>query len=380
MTSKYGFSVVAPISVMTPSSTPGSSASCWDLLKRWISSRKRIVRRPVAPSRSRARASTSRTCATVAETAESSSNAAPVASRDDPRERGLAAPGRAVEDRRARPGPPRSRAAAPSPRRGRAAVRRTRRATAAACRSASGATAGAARWPHRRRGRSSQRSMLRSPWRPRLTRTSPSRSCPARASRTTSATCAPTSCCAAEAAGRAGARDELLFQTVHQSSELWLKLAPPRSRAATEHCSTRASSPPRCACSGARSLCLQIRHARSSTCSSRCRRGSTRPSRRVLGHGSGFDSPGFARCAPASRRRSARRSMPRVRRRPALDLVEVYVQGRRTRSSSARRGAASSGTSGSRRCGDPPLQGRRARSSATGRRHAGRRRSRCSGR
>ena len=79
MTSKYGFSVVAPISVITPSSTAGSNASCCALLKRWISSRNRIVRWPCAPSRSRAPAITARTCATVAETAESSSNAAPVA-------------------------------------------------------------------------------------------------------------------------------------------------------------------------------------------------------------------------------------------------------------------------------------------------------------
>ena len=46
LTSKYGFSVVAPISITRPSSTAGSSASCWALLKRWISSRKKIVRRP----------------------------------------------------------------------------------------------------------------------------------------------------------------------------------------------------------------------------------------------------------------------------------------------------------------------------------------------
>ena len=78
MTSKYGFSVVAPISVIIPSSTAGSSASCCALLKRWISSRKRIVRSPLPPSRSRARWMTSRTWDTVAETAESSSNAAPV--------------------------------------------------------------------------------------------------------------------------------------------------------------------------------------------------------------------------------------------------------------------------------------------------------------
>jgi hypothetical protein len=42
LTSKYGFSVVAPISVTSPSSTAGRSASCWALLKRWISSRKKF--------------------------------------------------------------------------------------------------------------------------------------------------------------------------------------------------------------------------------------------------------------------------------------------------------------------------------------------------
>ena len=51
MTSNEGFSVVAPISVTVPSSTCGSSASCCALLKRWISSMNRIVRRP--PSRRR---------------------------------------------------------------------------------------------------------------------------------------------------------------------------------------------------------------------------------------------------------------------------------------------------------------------------------------
>ena len=41
LTSKYGFSVVAPMSVTVPSSTCGRRASCWALLKRWISSRNR---------------------------------------------------------------------------------------------------------------------------------------------------------------------------------------------------------------------------------------------------------------------------------------------------------------------------------------------------
>ena len=66
--------MVAPISVTRPSSTAGRSASCCALLKRWISSRKKIVGRPDA-RRSSARAITSRTSARPALTAESSSKA-----------------------------------------------------------------------------------------------------------------------------------------------------------------------------------------------------------------------------------------------------------------------------------------------------------------
>ncbi len=43
MTVKLGFSVVAPMRVIIHFSTQGRSTSCWDLLHRWISSRKRIV-------------------------------------------------------------------------------------------------------------------------------------------------------------------------------------------------------------------------------------------------------------------------------------------------------------------------------------------------
>ena len=46
-TSKYGFSVVAPISMTVPSSTYGKSASCCALLKRCISSINKIVRFPL---------------------------------------------------------------------------------------------------------------------------------------------------------------------------------------------------------------------------------------------------------------------------------------------------------------------------------------------
>ena len=61
LTSKNGFSVVAPIIVSVPSSTAGSNASCCALLNRWISSRNRIVPRPCSPIRWRARSITSRT-------------------------------------------------------------------------------------------------------------------------------------------------------------------------------------------------------------------------------------------------------------------------------------------------------------------------------
>ena len=53
ITSKEGFSVVAPMSVSTPSSTLWRRASCCALLNRWISSMKRIVRPPPAPGRGR---------------------------------------------------------------------------------------------------------------------------------------------------------------------------------------------------------------------------------------------------------------------------------------------------------------------------------------
>src|SRR5690348_10012297 len=54
VSSKLGFSVVAPISVMIPFSTQGRNASCCARLNRWISSQKRIVPRPSYLSRSSA--------------------------------------------------------------------------------------------------------------------------------------------------------------------------------------------------------------------------------------------------------------------------------------------------------------------------------------
>ena len=70
MTSNEGFSVVAPMSVTVPSSTCGRMTSCWALLKRWISSMKRIVRWPYRARRSRASATMRRRSPTPAVTAE----------------------------------------------------------------------------------------------------------------------------------------------------------------------------------------------------------------------------------------------------------------------------------------------------------------------
>src|SRR4030067_936927 len=69
MTSNDGFSVVAPVRVTAPSSTKGRITSCCALLKRWISSMKRMVRWPYIPRRSPASSTIWRRSATPAVTA-----------------------------------------------------------------------------------------------------------------------------------------------------------------------------------------------------------------------------------------------------------------------------------------------------------------------
>src|SRR5579875_463657 len=70
LSSKKGFSVVAPMSTINPSSTAGNKTSCCALLKRCTSSRNRIVPRPVSARRRRASSSTPRTSLTPAVTAD----------------------------------------------------------------------------------------------------------------------------------------------------------------------------------------------------------------------------------------------------------------------------------------------------------------------
>jgi tryptophan 2,3-dioxygenase len=119
-------------------------------------------------------------------------------------------------------------------------------------------------------------------------------------------------------------RDELLFQTVHQSSELWLKLAWNEIEEAARLV-------------GEGDLPAANRLLRRANDSLKIVTGvldmlehmspwEYTTVRKVLGHGSGFDSPGF---------REIRRVMPPLgaafhaaRERAGLSLVEVYTRGR----------------------------------------------------
>ncbi len=76
LSEKYGFSVVAPINVIVPSSTEGSNTSCCAFDQRWTSSTNNTVRNipPFAPC------ITLRASATPDETAESWIRSAPTAS------------------------------------------------------------------------------------------------------------------------------------------------------------------------------------------------------------------------------------------------------------------------------------------------------------
>jgi tryptophan 2,3-dioxygenase len=119
-------------------------------------------------------------------------------------------------------------------------------------------------------------------------------------------------------------RDELLFQTVHQSSELWLKLA-------WHEVETAAGLVGEGDVSGAlrllrrASLCLQFT-TRQLDMLEQMSPWEYQEIRKILGHGSGFDSPGF---------REIRRVTPLLGQAfharladAGLSVVDVYVRGR----------------------------------------------------
>jgi tryptophan 2,3-dioxygenase len=119
-------------------------------------------------------------------------------------------------------------------------------------------------------------------------------------------------------------RDELLFQTVHQSSELWLKLAWNEveeaarlvggGEVAPANRLLRRANDSLKIVTGVLDMLEHMSPWEYTTV------------RKVLGHGSGFDSPGF---------RELRRVMPLLgeafqaaREQAGLSLVEVYTRGR----------------------------------------------------
>ena len=119
-------------------------------------------------------------------------------------------------------------------------------------------------------------------------------------------------------------RDELLFQTVHQSSELWLKHAWNEVEEATRLVE-------------ARDVAAALRLLRRANGAVRYVVGflehlelmspwEYQEIRRVLGHGSGFDSPGFREVRRVSAPLYA--AFDGLRKERGLSLLEVYTRGR----------------------------------------------------
>jgi tryptophan 2,3-dioxygenase len=117
--------------------------------------------------------------------------------------------------------------------------------------------------------------------------------------------------------------DELLFQTVHQSSELWLKLATTEVEEAARQLDSGQLAPAMALLRRA-ALCLQYITAQLDML------GQMDPwdyqqVRVVLGHGSGFDSPGFRQVHRVTQRIAA--AFDRLLERQGLELTELYRRG-----------------------------------------------------
>jgi tryptophan 2,3-dioxygenase len=118
--------------------------------------------------------------------------------------------------------------------------------------------------------------------------------------------------------------DELLFQTVHQSSELWLKLA-------TSEADEAASTLERDDAAGAirllrrAVLCIKFITDQIEMLN-QMSPWEYQQIRVVLGHGSGFDSPGFRRVPKVTQR--VWLAFDRELERAGLALTELYQRGR----------------------------------------------------
>lgn len=115
-------------------------------------------------------------------------------------------------------------------------------------------------------------------------------------------------------------RDELLFQTVHQTSELWLKLAASEVQEGAELIDGGQLGPALRLLRRA-VLCMQYVTAQLDML------GQMDPwdyqqIRVVLGHGAGFDSPGFRQVSKVSKAVSG--ALDRALERAGLELTELY--------------------------------------------------------
>ena len=122
-----------------------------------------------------------------------------------------------------------------------------------------------------------------------------------------------------------GFRDELLFQVVHQSSELWLKLAATEVEQATAHLTDGEISPALRLIQRS-ILCLKLVTEQLDMLELMSPWEYTREVRPLLGHGSGFDSPGWNRLRQAAP--SLGQAFHMLRRDAGLSLVDLYRRGR----------------------------------------------------
>jgi tryptophan 2,3-dioxygenase len=119
-------------------------------------------------------------------------------------------------------------------------------------------------------------------------------------------------------------RDELLFTTVHQTSELWLKFA---AGEVDEAAALMESGELWAAVRLLRRAGLALEYVTTSLAMlEQMSPWEYQEIRVVLGHGSGFDSPGFRAVADVTRR--AGRAFGRLVADAGLELAELYQRGR----------------------------------------------------
>jgi tryptophan 2,3-dioxygenase len=119
-------------------------------------------------------------------------------------------------------------------------------------------------------------------------------------------------------------RDELLFQTVHQASELWLKLAANEVRDAGQ---LLEESQPAPAIRLLRRAVLCLTYVTTQLdMLDHMDPWEYQQIRVVLGHGSGFDSPGFREISHVTQRLGV--AFNHLLEGAGLDLVELYRRGR----------------------------------------------------